>query len=142
MILLVQGAPATGKTTLAAQLSTEFQLSHISPDNITEWIRNSTGENDRDYLKFIAHTGYDLAFDMAREMSKGRGSFVIEGCFDSEFAGARMLKTLVPIKSQTASPKRCPCQVPLPQHPTSESRGHLRQSHGNEMQISPVYFPS
>lgn len=94
MIVIVQGKPAAGKTILATQLSKELGLPHISRDNIAEWIFDSAGDQAEKMGNAVSNLGYDLMFGIAGELSKGSGSFIVEGCFNPEFGGKRMLKTL------------------------------------------------
>lgn len=84
MIIMVQGPPASGKTTLATRMSQRFGLPHISRDKLQEWLFAATGSHDAEIRRLCAHAGYDLMFDLAGELSKGTGSFIVEGCMNPE----------------------------------------------------------
>lgn len=94
MIIIIQGKPAAGKSTLATQLSKELGLPHVSADNIAEWAFDAAGDQAATMGNIFSHLGYDLMFDITGELAKGSGSFIVEGCFNPEFAGRRMLKAL------------------------------------------------
>ena len=94
MIFLIHGPPGSGKSTLARQLSQDLCLPHISSDRLAEWL-TEIAQNSKDDLKgFIGGAGYELMFRIAGELSRGRGSFIIEGCINPEFGGKRLLKTV------------------------------------------------
>ena len=84
MIIIVHGPPASGKSTLAEKLSAQLDLPHISRDKITEWLMEA-GKIDSDgFFKFIGNAGYELMFNVAEELSKGRGDFIVEGSLNPE----------------------------------------------------------
>ena len=94
MIIIVQGPPASGKTTLAKAISEKFSLPHISRDNIQEWLSEVNSEKGGKLQKFCSHAGYELMFKIAGEIAKGSGSFIIEGCINPEFGPKRMKEAL------------------------------------------------
>ena len=97
MIIIIHGAPGTGKTTLATELSNEFVLPHIGTDKTIEWLSNAADKfAPGDLNNVVNHAGYELVFDILAELSKGRGSFIFEGCFNPEGARPRILSALKP----------------------------------------------
>lgn len=87
MIIIIQGPPASGKSTLATKVSERFNIPHISRDNIQEWLYEAHSKSFLEISdKVYAEFGYTLAFDFARELNKGSGSFILEGCFNPENA--------------------------------------------------------
>jgi cytidylate kinase len=96
MIVIVQGPPASGKSTFARTVSARFGLPHISRDLIQEWLSVVDTENDTRIQKFCSHAGYELMFKLAGELSKGAGGFVVEGCMNPETGPGRMKAALSP----------------------------------------------
>lgn len=94
MILLIQGPPASGKSTLASQLSQSLNLPHISRDNLCEWMSDSMDNSSSSLDKELTHIGYDLMFKLLGEFSKGSGSFIIEGCINPDSSGERILNLI------------------------------------------------
>lgn len=92
MIYIVHGPPAAGKTTIADLLRTRLGIPHIGADNLNEWIQDILGE-----APLPSHTskvGHELMFKLLGELSRGGGSFIIEGCLDCDVAGERIQETL------------------------------------------------
>ncbi|MCO4780872.1 MAG: AAA family ATPase [Candidatus Cloacimonetes bacterium] len=94
MILLIHGPPASGKSTLASQLSKSLKLPHISRDNLCEWMNDFLNNPDSKTAQELTHIGYDLMFKLLGELSKGLGSFIIEGCINPDSSSERILKLI------------------------------------------------
>ena len=90
MIIIVQGPPASGKTSIAKKISSTFSFPHISRDLIQEWLSDVDTSNNKKIQSFCSHAGYELVFNLASELSKGKGSFIVEGCFNPDLAPIRM----------------------------------------------------
>ena len=100
MIVIVQGPPASGKTTLAKRISERFRLPHISRDILQEWMSKVDDANNQKIMSFCAHAGYKLMFDLAGELSKGAGGFIIEGCMNPKGAALQMKDKLAGTKHE------------------------------------------
>lgn len=91
VLVVVTGAPGTGKTTLARHLSERQNLPVISKDGIKEVLFESLGWKDRAWSKKLSAASLDLMFHhMAAELCVGR-SLIAESNFDCERDTGRFL---------------------------------------------------
>jgi adenylate kinase family enzyme len=90
MIIIVHGPPASGKTTLARRIREKLGFPHISRDILQEWMSTADSTGDEHIRRFCADAGYQLMFDLAGELARGSGSFILEGCMNPDGAGARL----------------------------------------------------
>jgi predicted ABC-type ATPase len=91
LIIYVSGAPGSGKTTLAKQLSEEFYIPHISSDLIHGGVRLTHGRpNDR-------KESFDNAFiPMMIEMTKRHISFVVDQVLQKNISETDVIDRLEP----------------------------------------------
>jgi predicted kinase len=91
ILVVITGAPGTGKTTLARCLSEWQDLPLISKDGIKEVLFDALGWSDRAWSKRLSTASLDLMFHfMAAELCAGR-SLIAESNFDCELDTARFL---------------------------------------------------
>jgi predicted kinase len=76
-LVIVNGAPASGKTTLAAPLAQEFRLPLIQKDAIKETLFDALGTGDVDWSRRLSEASFEMMFTLAR----GPGSKILEGNF-------------------------------------------------------------
>jgi hypothetical protein len=69
-------------------------LPHLSRDILTEWLCDSVDDPDSSLASALCHVGYDMMFKVAGELSKGKGSFLLEGCINPVSGGKRLLQTI------------------------------------------------
>ena len=67
LIVVVTGAPAAGKTTLARPLAGRLSLPLIDKDTIKESLFDSLGIGDEDWSKRLGVASYEVMFRVARE---------------------------------------------------------------------------
>lgn len=80
-ILIVTGAPASGKTTLAQRLRAELGWPLLAKDAIKESLFATLGWSDRAWSKRVSAASYALMFEMARELIDSGASCILEGNF-------------------------------------------------------------
>lgn len=81
LLVLVDGPPASGKTTIAEALAREFGLPLFAKDEIKEELYESLGADDPDESRRLGAAVYQLLFLIARrELEAGR-SLVLEANF-------------------------------------------------------------
>lgn len=72
-VIIVTGAPASGKTTLATELSERFKIPLIRKDAIKELLFESLGWSDREWSRRVGAATYELMHLFAEtELSCGR----------------------------------------------------------------------
>lgn len=105
-IIVICGAPAAGKTTLARTLRDALGWPLFAKDDIKEVLFDSLGWSDRAYSKQVSAAAYAVMFATATELARANQSCILEGNFrwrerQSSFGalaslpGMRMLQVFV-----------------------------------------------
>ncbi len=77
LLVIVGGAPATGKTTLARELARRLHLAIVTKDDIKESLANAIGSGDRTRSRELGAAAYAVLFDVAaRTLEAGTGAVV------------------------------------------------------------------
>jgi predicted kinase len=79
--VIVSGAPASGKTTLARRLSAELRLPVIAKDNIKELLGDALGAPDRDASKRLGAATYRLLYATAGWLLEANCGVILESNF-------------------------------------------------------------
>ncbi len=82
LVVIVGGAPGTGKTTLAPALANVLELPLLSKDLIKESLMDSFGVTDIDMSQRIGLAGWRLLYQVAGWLLDAGVGFVIEGNFE------------------------------------------------------------
>ena len=85
-LIIVTGAPGTGKTTLARQLATDLILPLIYKDGIKETLFDALGIQDLAWSRRLGRASYDLLEHFAGVLLQAGQSFIIESNFHKELA--------------------------------------------------------
>lgn len=94
LLLIVNGAPGTGKTTLAARLAHDLHWPVLGKDMLKEWMFDTLGTGDVRWSRDLgAATFYMLYAYIDTMLSKGRSLFV-ECPFYASFARPVIQKSL------------------------------------------------
>lgn len=83
-IILISGAPCTGKTTLAKKLIKKFDFPLISKDQIREVLFDNFDYLDQINYKGISTANYELMELFAKSIVSARGSFIMETVFNDK----------------------------------------------------------
>lgn len=89
-IILVTGAPATGKTTIARELAAKFRLPIITKDDFKERLFDDLGWSDRAWSRKIGKASYDLMYYILTSQLSAGQSLVMESNFRPEFDEPRL----------------------------------------------------
>ena len=82
-VVILGGAPATGKTTLAAPLAQSLQVPLLAKDLIKERLLDSFSATDLAASQRVGGAGWELLFLIATWLLDARVGFVIEGNFEA-----------------------------------------------------------
>ena len=85
-LIIVTGLPATGKSTLAIELSLQLGLPLVSKDDIKETIADSLGSGDRSLSKEYGKASFDIQFKILDRCLWANASVIAETYFHGELA--------------------------------------------------------
>jgi predicted kinase len=93
-LIIINGMPATGKTTIARSLSEQLNVPVIAKDTIKEFLFDTLGVKDRDWSRLLGGTSNDVLYLLADALLGGGQSIIMESSFERKFARSQ-IKTLI-----------------------------------------------
>lgn len=84
--IIINGLPATGKTTLAHRLAEKLCLPLFYKDGIKELLFNQLGWSDRDWSRQVCVTSITILEHIITSQLQARQSFIAESYFHPQFA--------------------------------------------------------
>lgn len=96
LMIIVTGAPATGKTTLSRDLAERFNLSVINKDDIKELLFDNLGIKDKEWAMKLGIASFEFIYFFTEKLAQTGKSFIVEGNFVNEYA----TKSFMDIKSR------------------------------------------
>jgi predicted kinase len=90
-VVIVNGAPGTGKTTLARRLAQDLALPLISKDDIKEILFDHLGWRDRAWSMKLGGASFELLFYFVESQLAAGQSLVVETAFIPRFSTPRFL---------------------------------------------------
>jgi predicted kinase len=94
LLVVVTGAPGSGKTTLARALASELALPLLAKDDVKEALFDELGGGDREWSRKLGRATYDVLFAVARRLLESGASCILE----SNFSDAAPLRALPPAR--------------------------------------------
>jgi predicted kinase len=86
LLILISGAPDTGKTVLAQKLATALPTVVLEKDAIKENLFDSLGEGDREWSRKLGAATFDLLYMLVERLLMAGQSVVAEAAFTREYA--------------------------------------------------------
>lgn len=80
-LVIVGGAPATGKTTLAHELGRSLELPVITKDDVKEALAAPFETGDRDWSRRLGVAAYSVLFTVAERVLAGGQGLILESNF-------------------------------------------------------------
>jgi predicted kinase len=80
-LIVIGGAPAAGKSTLARALREALAWPLLAKDDIKELLFDVLGSDDRAHSKRLSAAAYAIMFATAKELMQARQSCIVEGNF-------------------------------------------------------------
>lgn len=81
-IIIISGAPATGKTTLARHAADHLGLPLLHRDGLKDTLFQTLGWSDRAWSQKLGGASWDLLFYLMEVQLKARCSFIVESNFE------------------------------------------------------------
>lgn len=86
-VVIIQGAPASGKTTLANRLKEELpDLILLSKDTIKEFLFDTQPTGDREWSSVLGRASIRAMYVLAEEFLKAEKDVILECAFFTEYA--------------------------------------------------------
>lgn len=90
LLVIVSGAPATGKTTIVQRIAPALGLFVLAKDDIKETLGESLRPRSLSESQALGATTFNLLFHLARQLTESGVSLVLEGPFYRGYAEANL----------------------------------------------------
>ena len=91
-LIIINGLPGTGKTTIAKPLADTLGFSLISKDTIKEFLFDTIGVGDREWSKTLGKVSSEFLYSLADELLSKGHSVIIESAFEPTYAKLNIQK--------------------------------------------------
>ena len=91
-LIIVSGAPGTGKSTLASRLAAAFTLPCLTKDDIKERLFDTLGWSDRAWSQRLGAASNELLLYITEQMMITRSDFILESAFWAEMSRPQWAK--------------------------------------------------
>jgi predicted kinase len=92
LLVIVTGAPAAGKTTIARRLAQDLSLPLFTRDDLKESLFDSLGWSDRPWSAKLGAAAWELLYLAAERVLNAGQSLIIESNFRPQWANARITR--------------------------------------------------
>ena len=154
-IVIICGAPASGKTTLAHRLARDLRIPLLEKDLIKEAIADAVSPSDRDASRQIGAASMNVLFELAHSMLSRNVSTILESNFLAQFA-RNDLANLSPIATLLVVQCSAPVHVIEARYRNRASAGSRHAAHfdldalpdlvdrldRDEFNLTPLPYPS
>src|SRR5207248_11402654 len=100
LLIIVGGAPGTGKTTLARELASRLRLALVAKDDMKEALADAVGSGDRTRSRELGRAAYAVMRAVAARCLASGVGVILEANFHRELSGGwlRGLAALAPAR--------------------------------------------
>ncbi len=85
-LIIVNGKPASGKTTLVKYLQKKLELPMLGKDDLKEFLFDTLGTGDREWSRVIGRASVDMLYVYAETMLAEGKDILVENAFWADFA--------------------------------------------------------
>lgn len=89
-LIIINGLPGAGKTTIAKPLADRLKLPLIEKDSIKEYLFDTLGVRDREWSRTLGMASNDFLYSLASILLSRGESVIIENAFEVAFAKPRI----------------------------------------------------
>ena len=111
-MLIVSGAPATGKTTLGRRIAGDFALPFLHRDGIKESLYDTIGAGDRDWSRQLGRASIRLLFYFVERLLEAGHGLVVESNFYDRYDTPRFEAVLARYAARTVQ-LHCTAAAPV-----------------------------
>jgi predicted kinase len=86
LLVVIQGAPGSGKTTLVRRLERDINLPILGKDDVKELLFDRLPQADKDFSRLQGMASFEMLYAFARTFLGNGKSIVIEGAFHTELS--------------------------------------------------------
>lgn len=94
LLVIVQGAPGSGKTTLANRLKQGIDLPVLGKDDIKELLFDHLKQSDREFSRLQGVASFEMLYAFVTVFLKNGKSLIIEGAFQTDLSRQNIGKIL------------------------------------------------
>lgn len=132
LLIIIQGAPASGKTTLAHKLRKDLNIGMVAADDIKEYLFDAFGDGVEKWSNELGKSLKPYLYDIVELALKNGHSLIYESAFWTEYAHTDMQKL---ISRTGVRAVEIYCHVPeairAERYATRIANGSRHQAHGS-----------
>ena len=85
LLVIVNGPPGAGKTTIGKRIASDASLPFVSKDDIKESLFDTLGWKDRDWSRKVGYASVVVMFNFVEALLSAGKSLVVESAFHTKF---------------------------------------------------------
>jgi len=85
-LIIVNGIPGTGKTTIAKSIAKKLNMTLIMKDAIKEFLFDTLGVRDREWSGSLGRFSYKYLYELTNFMLADGQSIIIENAFEKQYS--------------------------------------------------------
>lgn len=100
LLIVIQGAPGVGKTTILEKLRHDFTMPMLGKDEIKEFLFDTIPQSDREFSRLQGAASFEMMYAFARTLLSSKQSLLLEGAFGGDFGRMAVDKIITDTDAQ------------------------------------------